>query len=454
MTKTKEPSGTVGRGGVNPAPVADDQTVRIAAEQLTMVPIDDLIPYANNAKKHSKKQINQIRASLREFGFVTPVLIDFDNNIIAGHGRVEAARAEGMSEVPCVLVSNLTEAQRKAYILADNRLSETAAWDPELLKIELDGLEELHFDTNLIGFAVESLEEFPLQEAEPDEKGSESHPSETSEDDYDGDAPESTDIQPGDIFQLGRHRLAVGSTADEAAVTRLMNGALANMVFTDPPYGVAIGTKNKMLDDVSVGKGGCCTEDIYGDTMSENELREMLVSAMSNIRQACREDASYYVTSPQGGSLGLMMMMMMDAGLEVRHMLIWRKSAPTFSMGRLNYEYQHEPIFYTWTKKHVWYGNGKFHTSVWDVEKPRKCDLHPTMKPLALIENAILNSTAEGDLVLDGFGGSGSTLIACEQLNRTCYMMEIDPKYCQVIIDRWEALTGEKAVLLNDCTGS
>lgn len=157
MTKKKTPGGTAGKGGVNPAPTRDNHTVRIAAEQLTMVPINDLIPYANNAKKHGVKQINQIRASLREFGFVTPVLIDLDNNIIAGHGRVEAARAEGMSEVPCVLVTNLTEAQRKAYILADNRLSETAAWDTELLKIELEGLEALNFDTGIAGFDAESL---------------------------------------------------------------------------------------------------------------------------------------------------------------------------------------------------------------------------------------------------------------------------------------------------------
>ena len=451
MAKTKKPGGTAGRGGVNPAPVADDQTVRIAAEQLTMVPIDDLIPYANNAKRHSTKQINQIRASLREFGFVTPVLIDFDNNIIAGHGRVEAARAEGMSEVPCVLVTNLKEAQRKAYILADNRLSETAAWDPEMLQIELEGLDKLDFDTSVIGFDAETLADLGVNTSAPDTGHAEAY-----EDDFDEDLPEETSIHEGDIFQLGRHRLAVGSTADKAAMTRLMNGALANMVFTDPPYGVAIGTKNQMLGDVARGKSGRCTEDIYGDTMSEADLHDMLLAAMTNIRLACREDASYYVTSPQGGSLGLMMMMMMmrEAGLEVRHMLIWKKSAPTFSMGRLNYEYQHEPIFFTWTKKHVWYGNGKFHTSVWDVDKPRKCDLHPTMKPIALIENAILNSTEESDIVLDGFGGSGTTLIACEQLGRTCYMMEIEPKYVQVIIDRWEAMTGEKAVLLNDRAGS
>lgn len=441
MSKTK--GGTVERGGVNPAPVPDNHTVRVAAEQLVMVPIDELIPYANNAKKHGVSQIKQLRASLREFGFVTPVLVDFDNNIIAGHGRVEAARLEGMNEVPCVLVSNLTEAQRKAYILADNRLSENGVWDEELLKIELAGLEELNFDATLTGFDLAALSDIGV-----DANDSHENYLKTSEDDFNEGIPEKTSIKPGDIFLLGRHRLMCGSSADETAISALMNGNLANMVFTDPPYGVSVGSKNQMLNDVAGGKSGRCTENIYGDTMSESDLYDMLLAAMRNIRLSCRDDASYYVTSPQGGSLGLMMMMR-DAGLEVRHMLIWRKSSPTFSMGRLNYEYQHEPIFYTWTKKHIWYGNGRFHTSVWDVEKPRKCDLHPTMKPLALIENAILNSTIDGDLILDGFGGSGSTLIACEQLNRICYTMEIDPKYVQVIIDRFEKMTGTKARKIN-----
>lgn len=422
---------------------AGQTPVRVAVKDLPTIRIDELIPYENNAKIHGPEQIEQLRRSLREFGFVSPVLIDEDKNLIAGHGRVEAARAEGMTEVPYVTVSDLTEAQRRAYIIADNRLTEAGVWDAGRLKLEMRELQALEFDTDLTGFAM--AETISLAGDEP-----ESEPK-AHEDDYDGSVPEATAVRDGDIFQLGRHRLAVGSTADEAAMTRLMNGALANMVFTDPPYGVAVGSKNQMLNDVAGGESGRCTEDIYGDTMSESDLHDMLLQAMTNIRLSCRDDASFYVTSPQGGSLGLMMMMMMrEAGLEVRHMLIWKKSSPTFSMGRLNYEYQHEPILFTWTKKHIWYGNGKFHTSVWDVDRPRKCDLHPTMKPIALVENAILNSTTEGDLVLDGFGGSGTTLIACEQLGRTCYMMEIDPKYVQVIINRWEAMTGEKAVLLND----
>lgn len=421
--------------------------VRVAVKDLPTIRIDELVPYANNAKIHGPDQIEQLRRSLRQFGFVSPVLIDEDKNLIAGHGRVEAARAEGMAEVPYVTVSDLTEAQRRAYIIADNRLTEAGVWDAGRLKLELQELQALKFDTGLTGFTMAEIVSLAGDEPESE--------MEAHEDDYDGSVPEDTTVREGDIYQLGRHRLAVGSTADEAAVSRLMNGAKADMVFTDPPYGVAVGSKNQMLNDVAGGKGGRCAEDIYGDTFSENVLHDMLLAAMKNIRAACSEDASYYVTSPQNGSLGLMMMMMMqEAGLEVRHMLIWRKSSPTFSMGRLNYDYQHEPIFFTWTTRHQWYGQGKFHTSVWDVDKPRKCDLHPTMKPIALVENALLNSTQAGDLVLDGFGGSGTTLIACEQLGRTCYMMEIDPKYVQVIIDRWEKLTGEKAVLLNDSAGS
>lgn len=257
--------------------------------------------------------------------------------------------------------------------------------------------------------------------------------------------PSETTVHRGDIFELGSHRLMCGDTASADDMGKLMNGALANMVFTDPPYGVAVGTRNRELN--AHGLSYSCEDDIYGDAMGEDELRDMLLAAMKNIREACRDDASYYVTSPQGGSLGLMMMMMMrDAGLLVRHVLIWKKSSPTFTMGRLNYEYQHEPIFYTWTKRHVWYGKGTFHSSVWEVAKPRKCDLHPTMKPVELVANAILNSSETEDLVLDGFGGSGTTLIACEQLGRKCCTMEIDPKYVQLIIDRWESFTGKRAV--------
>ena len=223
------------------------------------------------------------------------------------------------------------------------------------------------------------------------------------------------------------------------------------MVFTDPPYGVAIGDKNKALDEVG-GKSGQCKDNIEGDTLSESELYELLKTAFTNVRQATAADACYFVTSPQGGSLGMMMMMMMmrDAGLPVRHVLMWRKNAPTFSIGRLDYDYQHEPIFYTWTESHHNYRGGAFRSTIWDFPKPLASRLHPTMKPVALVANAILDGTLEDMTVLDPFGGSGTTLIACEQTGRCCRMLEIDPHYCDVIIRRWEEFTGEKAVLLDE----
>lgn len=217
------------------------------------------------------------------------------------------------------------------------------------------------------------------------------------------------------------------------------------MCFTDPPYGVAIGDKNKDLDEIS--KAGCITKNIQGDTLSTEELHDLLVKAMTNIRWACNDDAVYFVTAPQGGSLGIMMMMMMmEAGLEVRHNLIWKKNTATFSIGRLDYDYQHEPIFYTWTKSHHNYRRSGNHTTIWEYDKPRKCDLHPTMKPVELVAACILDGSNEGDIVVDGFGGSGTTIIACEQLHRHARVMEIDPHYCDVIIARWEKLTGKKAV--------
>lgn len=253
----------------------------------------------------------------------------------------------------------------------------------------------------------------------------------------------------------------------------------ADLVFTDPPYGIAIGTKNKQINAVDPGRGGHITRDIKGDTLGASELHDMLVKAFTNIREHCKEDTSYYVTAPQGGDMGLVMLeMMRDAGLEVRHNLIWVKNTATFSMGRLDYDYRHEPIFYTWTKKHNFYG-GYSNTVIDDsmpvdkmtkqelkealramqqsredsviyCDKPHRSELHPTMKPIKLISRFLINSSRKGDAVLDFFGGSGSTMIAAEQLGRRAYLMEIDPHYVDVILSRWEAFTGQKAILLND----
>ena len=228
----------------------------------------------------------------------------------------------------------------------------------------------------------------------------------------------------------------------------LTKGDKADMVFTDPPYGVSIGDKNAVLN--SVQPSGRCCENIKGDTLGVDRLYDMLVKVMTNLRENCKDDAAYFVTAPQGGGIGLMMMMMRDSGLEVRHNLVWRKNAPTFSLGRLDYDYQHEPIMYTWTKSHHNYRKGKYRTSVWDFDKPRKCDLHPTMKPVELVANCLLDCTKEGDIVLDAFGGSGTTIIASEQLKRRARLMELDPHYCDVIIARWEKLTGGKATKITN----
>ena len=399
--------------------------------ELVEVAVTSLRPYERNAKIHGPEQIEKLKRSIEEFGFVSPCLIDRDGNIIAGHGRVEAAKALGMERVPCVYVDGLTDAQRKAYILADNRLTELGEWDMDLVNEELVDLDAMDFDVSLTGF------DLPEDEAE------------VIEDDYDlSAAPETPRAKRGDIWKLGNHRVMCGDSTSSEDFRLLMGGEVADMVFTDPPYGVSIGDKNAALNEVQ--KSGRCTENIANDTLGEAELYELLRAAMVNVREACADDAVYFVTSPQGGSLGLMMMMMMrDAGLEVRHVLMWEKNCATFSLGRLDYDYQHEPIFYTWTKAHHNFRGGDYRTTVWKYNKPTKCNLHPTMKPVELVANAIKDGSTPGMIVLDAFGGSGTTVIAAEELGRKARVMEIDPHYVDVIIDRWEQFTGEKAVLLN-----
>ena len=402
--------------------------------RIEYLPVDALKPYSRNAKKHPDEQVEHIANSIREFGFRQPLVIDRDGVLVIGHGRLLAAKKLGLKTVPCVRADDLTDEQVKALRLADNKTNESA-WDDDLLNLELDDI----FDLDMEDFG------FDLSEI----RGGGLSASSAEEDDYEPDVPEEPRARTGDIFVLGRHRLMCGDSTDADAWSRLMDGERADMVFTDPPYGVAIGDKNAMLN--SVQKAGRCCENIKGDTMTEEQLYDMLMAVFINVRENCAHDAVYYVTSPQGGSLGLMMMMMMrDAGLEVRHVLMWRKNSATFSLGRLDYDYQHEPIFYTWTEKHHNFRGGKYRTTIWDFDKPRHCDLHPTMKPVELVGNAILDGTQEDMIVLDAFGGSGTTIIAAEQLSRRARVMELDPHYCDVIVDRWEKFTDEKAVLLRD----
>lgn len=390
--------------------------------------INELVMYENNPRKNDEA-VKYVAESISQFGFKVPVIIDKDNVIVAGHTRVKAAKKLKLKTVPCIVADDLTPEQIKAFRLADNKVSEFAAWDIDLLNDELDYI----CNINMSDFGFDDLETNMIDGDK-----------EIVEDDVPS-VPEKPITQYGDVWLMGGHRLLCGDSTKAEEVLKLMNGEKADMVFTDPPYGVSIGDKNKMLN--SVQKAGRCTENIANDNISTSELYNILVKAMINCRENCKDTAVYFVTSPQGGELGLMMMMMKDAGLPVRHMIIWEKNSATFSLGRLDYDYQHEPIFYTWTKSHNNYRNGEYRTTIWKYDKPRKCDLHPTMKPVALVANCLKDGSKENDIVLDMFGGSGTTLIAAEQLNRRARLMELDPHYCDVIVKRWEKLTGCKAEL-------
>lgn len=328
-----------------------------------------------------------------------------------------------------IKADELSDAEQREFIIKDN--VGFGEWDMDALANEWDG-------EDLLEWGLDVWADTPS-----DNNGNSGDLDELPDEE---DGTIEVRCKRGDVWQLGDHRLMCGDSVSLDEVKKLMGGVMADMCFTDPPYGVSIGDKNKALNEFQ--RAGRCTTNIENDTLSAEELYPILVSAMTNTRLSCKEDACYYVTSPQGGDLGMMMMMMKDAGLPVRHILIWEKSSATFSLGRLDYEYQHEPIFYTWTKKHHNYREGEYRTTIWKYDKPKKCDLHPTMKPVALVENCLKDATKEGDTVVDLFGGSGTTLIACENLKRKCCTMEKDPHYCDVIITRWEALTGKEAVKL------
>lgn len=390
--------------------------------------IDDLIPYKSNPRQMTEKQVKDLRNSLERFNLVEIPAINTDNKIIAGHQRLKILQVlgRGKEEID-VRVPNrkLTQGEFEEYLIRSNK--NLGEWDFDLL---------CNFDEAVlldVGFESVELDNiFQLDNGkDPD------------------DVPEArqTDIKLGDMFSLGEHKLLCGNATKRNDVERLMGGEKAEMVFTDPPYGVNYGKKNRFLN--SFQPSGRNLTDIANDFLGKDELFDMLVKAFTLANEHGQDHCSYYVTAPQGGELGMMMMMMMMSGLPIKHVLIWNKNRQNFSLGRLDYEYKHEPILFTWKKTHKFYGNGQFRSSVWDINKETKCKLHPTMKPVALMENAILNSSQRNEIILDLFGGSGSTLIACEKLNRRCFMLEIDPVYVQTIIDRWQAFTGNKARQIN-----
>lgn len=401
--------------------------------EIQMLPLRDIRPYERNPRLNDDS-VDAVANSIRDFGFRSPIIVDREHVIIAGHTRYKAAKKLGLKTVPVIVADDMTPEQAEAYRIADNSAGSASTWDLDLLA---DILPDIDFDMADYGLDLDLVSTYEDQQTEIVED-------EAPEPDFEKEAT----VKKGEVWKLGGHFLMCGDSSIPDDIRKLMaqgGGRMSNMTFTDPPYGVAIGTKNKMLNEVCGDEGGRVTVDIENDNIDIDTLHEILVSAFTNLRENSEEDASYYVTSPQGGELGMMMMMMKESGLPVRHLLMWVKNVATFSMRRLDYDYQHEPIMYTWGKSHNFYGAGKIKTTVWPFDKPHKCDLHPTMKPIALIAEAILNSSKKGDIVTDIFGGSGSTMIACEQLGRECRMMELDPHYCDVIIKRWEDFTGKKA---------
>lgn len=395
--------------------------------QIITKKLSDLRPYARNPRKNDQA-VDAVANSIREFGFKVPIVIDKNGEIIAGHTRYKAAKKMKLEEIPCIIADDLTEEQIKAFRLADNKVGELADWDFEALNIELDEITDI--DMEQFGFDLD----IPGEERE------------VVEDDFDATPPEEPVARFGQIYKLGRHRLMCGDSTDPECVKKLMDGEKADLVFTDPPYNVNYASKNKFLNKID--NGNRIQDDIENDNYdSDEEVCEKLWKpAFRNMRDNAKDYCSIYVTMPQGGAHMMMMMEAASEGWKVKHELIWVKN--NHVLGRTDYFYKHEPIMFGWAETHKFYGKGQFNKSVWEIDKPAKSDLHPTMKPIRLIENAILNSSAENDCVMDLFGGSGSTLIACEQLNRTCYMMEYEPHYIDVIIKRWEDFTGEKAELI------
>lgn len=439
--------------------------------EMVEVSPNELEPYERNAKLHPAEQIEKLKDSIKEFGFISPCLIDKDNRIIAGHGRVEAAKALGMETVPCVYIEGLTETQRRAYIIADNRLTELGGWDMSIVEEELDALAQSGFDVQLTGFDWDKAAELdPI------------------EDDFDAESAlnrEEARTKPGEIWKLGGHRLMCGdSTGDDLG--RLMGEDLADLLLTDPPYGVDYTNKSNWLMNSGLDrttealKAIRSQQTIENDYKSDAEFLEFLTVAFSNAAGYMKNGAGYYIWHADTKGHIFRAATAQSIG-EIRQVLIWVKNQMVF--GRQDYQWKHEPCLYGWKDggSHYFIDDHTYKTIIEDAadlekmtkdemlgilkrlydetivpttalheERPKANVLHPTMKPVKLFGRLINNSSRAGDIVLDIFGGSGSTIIAAEQLKRRCYTMELDPHYCDVIIERWETFTGEKAVRINE----
>lgn len=392
--------------------------------QMELVSVEKLVPYVNNARTHNAEQISKLRSSIREFGFINPVIIDGDYGVIAGHGRIMAAKEEGIEEVPCVFADHLTEAQKKAYILADNRMALDAGWDEELLRIEIEALQAESFDVSLAGFDDQELADLFEKDEEAD----------TEEDEFNMEdaLQKAAFVKRGDLWHVGRHRLVCGDATNEEDVALLMGGKKANLICTDPPYGVSI---------VGRGRGGALT--IENDSLKGEEFYEFLLKAFKNMAGSLEKTGSAYVFHADTEGLTFRKAFD-DAGFKLSGCCVWVKNSMV--LGRSDYQWQHEPVLYGFLKNgsHRWYSDRK-QTTVWNFDRPTKSKIHPTMKPIDLIAYPIGNSTQVNAIVMDLFGGSGSTLITCERMNRICHTMELDEKYASAILRRYVEDTGESA---------
>jgi len=397
------------------------------ASRIELWPIDRLRPYAKNPRTHSPEQVAQIAASITEFGFNNPILVDSTDGIIAGHGRLLAAQQLGMTEVPAVVLDHLTDAQRRAYIIADNQLALNAGWDTDLLVDELASLLDEDFDVGVIGFSDDELASL-LDDDEVFECNTDA--------DEVPEPPEVAVSATGDLWCLGDHRLLCGDATNADDLTRLMAGKQADLIFTDPPYGISYGTsKNPRWR----------SRAIANDSLTGDEFRQFCHRWISNVIPYC--DDCIYVFGPPGPD-GRIMFGVLDELLHCSTTVIWNKDR--FTLGRGKYQNKYEPLWFGWSKTGESFTSDRTLSNVWDFPRPSRSDLHPTMKPVALIEYGLSHASKRGDIVLDPFGGSGSTLIACEQVGRVARLLELEPRYIDVIIRRWQEFTGREAILDGD----
>lgn len=393
--------------------------------QIISKKIEEIKEYENNPRNNDIA-VEYVARSIKDFGFKIPIIVDKNNVIVAGHTRYKAAKELNLTEVPCIVADDLTDEQIKAFRLVDNKSAELAEWNLELLNIELENIHDI--DMNLYNFELSELLDNVI------------------EDDYEIELPEEPKTKHGDIYKLGNHYLMCGDSTKESDVAKLMNNNKVDLFLTDPPYNVALGNH----DTPEIARQRHRRTDgliIMNDKMSDNDFLNFLTKCFSIAKDNMKDGASFYIWHADNESLTFRQALK-NSGLELRQTLIWNKNAIT--LGRQDYQWKHEPCLYGWKDgaSHSWFSD-RSQPTVLDFKKPSKSEDHPTMKPIELFAYQIKNSSKVNDIILDAFGGSGTSIIACEQLNRICFTMELDPRYCDVIVDRWETFTNQKAELIS-----